>query len=48
MKDRKALIARRFITKNALQIAAMSQLILSGDKSSFNDFAALIGPVPEQ
>ncbi|MGD0077374.1 MAG: acyl-CoA dehydrogenase family protein [Sedimentisphaerales bacterium] len=48
MKDRKALIARRFITKNAPQIAAMAQLIRSGDKSSFNDFAALIGPVPEQ
>ncbi|MGA2093201.1 MAG: acyl-CoA dehydrogenase family protein, partial [Sedimentisphaerales bacterium] len=48
MKDRKALIARRFITKNAPVIAALAQLILSGDKSAFNDFAALIGPVPEQ
>jgi alkylation response protein AidB-like acyl-CoA dehydrogenase len=48
MKKRKALIARRFITKNAPQIAAMSQQILSGNKSSFTDFAALIGPVPEQ
>jgi alkylation response protein AidB-like acyl-CoA dehydrogenase len=48
MKDRKALVARRFITKNAPVIAALTQLICSGDKSSFNDFAALIGPVPEQ
>jgi 3-(methylthio)propanoyl-CoA dehydrogenase len=48
MKKRKAIVARRFITKNAPKIAALSQLICSGDKSSFNDFAALIGPVPEQ
>ncbi|MBN2019624.1 MAG: acyl-CoA dehydrogenase family protein [Sedimentisphaerales bacterium] len=48
MKKRKALIARRFITKNAPQIVALSQLICSGDKSAFTDFAALIGPVPEQ
>ena len=48
MKDRKALIARRFISKNAPVITALSRLVCSGDKSSFNDFAALIGPVPEQ
>ncbi len=48
MKKRKALVARRFITKNSPKIAALTQLICSGDKSSFTDFAALIGPVPEQ
>jgi 3-(methylthio)propanoyl-CoA dehydrogenase len=48
MKKRKALIARRFITKNAPVIAAMAQIVCSGDKSAFADFAALIGPVPEQ
>jgi hypothetical protein len=48
MKKRKAIIARRFITKNAPQIAALTELIRSGDKSSFTDFAALIGPVQEQ
>jgi alkylation response protein AidB-like acyl-CoA dehydrogenase len=48
MKDRKALIARRFISKNSPVITALTRLICSGDKSSFNDFAALIGPVPEQ
>jgi hypothetical protein len=48
MKKRKMLVARRFITKNAPQIAALAQLICSADKSSFTDFAALIGPVPEQ
>ena len=48
MTKRKAIVARRFITKNAPKIAALAQLICSGDKSSFTDFAALIGPVPEQ
>jgi alkylation response protein AidB-like acyl-CoA dehydrogenase len=48
MKKRKAIIARRFITKNAIQIAALAQLICSGDKSTLADFAAVIGPVPEQ
>jgi hypothetical protein len=48
MKKRKALVARRFITKNAVQNAALARLISSGDKSAFADFAALIGPVPEQ
>jgi alkylation response protein AidB-like acyl-CoA dehydrogenase len=46
MKKRKALVARRFITKNSPKNAALIQLICSGDKSSFTDFAALIGPVP--
>jgi alkylation response protein AidB-like acyl-CoA dehydrogenase len=48
MKKRKAIIARRFITKNAPAIASMAQLICSGDKSAFTDFPALIGPVSEQ
>jgi hypothetical protein len=48
MKKRKQIIARRFITKNAPIIEALVHLIRSGDKSSFTDFAALIGPVPEQ
>jgi alkylation response protein AidB-like acyl-CoA dehydrogenase len=48
MKKRKAIIARRFITKNATQIAALVQLICSGDKSTLTDFPVIIGPVPEQ
>jgi 3-(methylthio)propanoyl-CoA dehydrogenase len=48
MKKRKTIVARRFITKNAPKIASLTQLICSGDKSSFTDFGALIGPVPEQ
>jgi len=46
MKKRKAIVARRFITKNSIQIDALVQLICSGDKSSFADFGALIGPIP--
>jgi len=45
MKKRKAIIARRFITKNSPSIAALVQLICSGDKSTLSDFPALIGPV---
>ena len=48
MKKRTAIVARRFITKNAPKIAALTQVICSGDKSSFTDFGALVGPVPEQ
>ncbi len=48
MKKRKAIVARRFITKNAIKIDALVQLICSGDKSTLADFSALVGPVPEQ
>jgi len=45
MKKRKAIVARRFITKNAIKIDALIQLICSGDKSTIADFPALVGPV---
>ena len=47
MKQRKTMMARRFIEKNAPKIKALSDLICQGDKSSFTDYEALIGPVPE-
>jgi alkylation response protein AidB-like acyl-CoA dehydrogenase len=47
MKKRKAIIARRYITKNAPKIAALAKLIRTGDKSSFTEYETLIGPVPE-
>ena len=47
MKKRKAILADRYISKNAPKIAAMAKLITSGDKSSFTDYETLIGPVPE-
>ena len=45
MKERKAMLARRYITKNAPKIAALAELIRTGDKSTFTDYEALIGPV---
>ena len=45
MKERKAKIARRYVTKNAPKIAAMAELICGGDKSTFSDYETLIGPV---
>ena len=46
MKDRKTMVARRFITKNAPKIAALDELIRTGDKSTFSEYESLVGPVP--
>ncbi len=46
MKKRKAMLARRYITKNASKIAALAELIRTGDKSTFTEYEAMIGPVP--
>ncbi|MCK5472482.1 MAG: hypothetical protein KAI59_00500, partial [Planctomycetes bacterium] len=46
MKERKATLATRFITKNAPEIAALTELICTGDKSTFTSYESLIGPVP--
>jgi alkylation response protein AidB-like acyl-CoA dehydrogenase len=47
MKQRKTLLARRYVERNAPKIKALTDLIRQGDKSSFTDYEALIGPVPE-
>ena len=47
MKQRKAMTARRYITKNAPKIAALAETICTGDKSTFTDYDALIGIVSE-
>jgi len=47
MKQRKAMLAHRYITKNAPKIAALTELICTGDKSTFTDYEAVIGPVSE-
>ena len=47
MKQRKAMLARRFVTKNAPKIAAMAEAVRAGDKSTFTQYEALVGPVPE-
>jgi len=45
MKERKEMTARRYITRNAPKIAALAELIRTGDKSTFTDYEALVGPV---
>ena len=47
MKKRKAMVARRYITKNAPKIAALAKLISTGDKSTFTEYETLVGPIPE-
>jgi len=48
MKQRKDLTAHRYISKNASKIKALTELILSGDKSTFTDYETLIGPLPTE
>lgn len=48
VKTRKTMLARRFVTKNAPKIAALAELIRSGDVSTFSEYDALVGPVPTQ
>jgi hypothetical protein len=48
MKERKAIIARRYITRNASKIASLAELICAGDKSTFTKYEAMIGPVPTE
>jgi len=45
MKKRKAMLARRYITKNAPKIAALARLIRAGDKSTFTQYETLAGPM---
>ena len=47
MKERKAAIAQRYITKNAPKITALAELIRTGDKSTFTEYEILVGPVQE-
>ncbi|RKY11978.1 MAG: acyl-CoA dehydrogenase [Planctomycetota bacterium] len=48
MKERKANIARRYISRNAPKIAALAETICAGDKSTFTEYDSVIGPVPEE
>jgi hypothetical protein len=45
VKQRKAMVARRYITKNAPKIATLAELIRSGDKSTFSDYVPIVGPM---
>jgi len=45
MKERKAMIACRYISKNAPKIASLAEVICTGDKSTFTEYESVIGPV---
>jgi len=45
MKDRKAMVARRFITKNAPKIKAITRTIRKGDKTTFEQYQNLVAPI---
>jgi alkylation response protein AidB-like acyl-CoA dehydrogenase len=47
MRQRKAMLARRYITRNVPKIAALAELIRTGDKSTFTEYETLVGPVQE-
>ncbi len=47
MKERKARIARRFISRNVPKIKARADRVCSGDRSTFNEYESIVGPVPE-
>jgi hypothetical protein len=47
MKNRKAMTARRYVTRNAPKIVALAETICTGDKSTFSDYEAIIGKVSE-
>jgi hypothetical protein len=48
MKKRKELVARRYITKNHPVIKATVENILSGNRSTFEQYETLAGPVPQE
>lgn len=47
MKKRKEMLARRYITRNAPKIAALAELIQTGDTSTFTDYESMVGRVSE-
>jgi hypothetical protein len=47
MKARKLVVARRYVTKNAVLLKNLAEKVCSGDTSTFKTYEALIGPVPE-
>ncbi len=47
MKQRKAMLARRYVEKNTPKIRALIDLVRQGDQSTFSEYEALVGPVPE-
>jgi len=48
MRERKAKVARRFITRNATKIKALAEEICAGDQSTFGEYECLVGPIVPQ
>jgi len=48
MSQRKAVVARRHITRSSPKISAATELICSGDKSTFTQYDTIVGPVPTE
>ena len=48
MKERKRMIAERYVRKAAPKIEAHIENIKSGNRSTFSDYEAVIGPVPTE
>jgi len=46
MKERKLMVARRYIGKNTPKIAALTEMICSGDKSTLTNYQSLVGILP--
>ncbi len=44
IRQRKEMVARRYITKNAPKTAALCEQICSGDRTTFSDYGSFIGP----
>jgi len=48
IRERKAVLAQRFITRNSVKIPALVEAICSGDTSTFKTYETLVGPVPAE
>ena len=48
MTERKKIMANRFIRRNQIKHDAILKNVHAGDTSTFSDYDALIGPVPEE
>lgn len=45
MKQRKKIVARRYVTRNASKIKQLADIVCSGDTSTFSEYQRLIQPV---
>ncbi len=48
VRDRKAVVAKRYIAQNGPKVAMLCTLVRSGDRSTIKDYDIVVGPVPEK